>query len=300
MRLHLQIFVFLSCIFLSLSAAAAKLIDLKDQSPAIWQSFTEANMALREARPSAPALKEISRFTDSNQVTHIRMQQYYQNFPVWNAQAVIHAPQTKTLNAELPNLLRATSVPKDMNGQLYQQLDADLAKAPSLVFTANQAERAKQFAVEKYKTTRTDGQRITVENISYERLVFVDKKQEAHWAFKIKFDVPARVSRELPANPVYILDAVNFKIYQHWDDVKTMDAANYVLAGCFGGDQTAGKLSYDGLFQHAASFLVERKDNICYLHNHDITVNYAETHAVVQYPCEKPDPEHNQLYWSAV
>lgn len=298
MRINSKLIISLAILTGSSNLFAAQLIDLKTQSPQVLQSFVGAS-GLREAPPSNTALKETNRFTDKAHVTHVRMQQYYRNYPIWNAHAVIHTLAQKPLNSEeLPNLLRNTTVRKSMNGQLYQQLDADLATAPSMVFDAKQAERAKQFAIDTYKSARANPERMTVNNASTQLIVYVDKKHQAHWVFKVMFDVPSQAQGELPANPVYMVDAVNFNIYKHWDEVKTESAGEFVAAGGFGGNEKSGKLIYDGLQTHLSSFFVKREAGTCYMQNKEALIMNAADRKIMNFPCEKQDKEHNQLYWS--
>ena len=287
MRPILRLSVSIMALTLSMSASAAQLIDLKNQPTQLVQSMVGTNK-LRSVTPSATSMKETSRYTDFNHVTHIRMQEYYQNYPVWNANAVVHTPQSKTLN------LRAA--PSSANGQVYQKLEDDLAKAPSMVFNKQQADRATQVAIEAYKAKQTNAKYKQIKNAKANLLVYVDKHQEAHWAFKVTFDVPPSAAGELPAKPIFILDAVNFKIFLSWDNVKTVDAI--VKAGGFGGNALLGKLSYDGLAAHPASFMVTRQGTICFLKNKDSVIAHAETKKVMQYPCVKQDPAHNNLFWS--
>ena len=244
------------------------------------------------AAKTGTTVKEVSRFTDSNHITHVRMQEYYLNYPIWNAHAVVHTPQTKTMRADLPRMLNENAVPKTMNGQIYQKLEADLAQTPSSVFTPAQAERAKQFAIDAYQAKHSTVKNVTIQNANVKLLVFMDKQNTAHWVYHVEFFIPMASTGSLPANPIYILDAVNFKIYKTWDDVKT------ILGGGMGGNKQGGMLHYDNLPNHLAAFEVTREANTCYLKNDEsVIVNYA-TNAVMNYPCEKPDATHNMTYWS--
>jgi len=182
------------------------------------------------------------------------------------------------------------SAKTSMNGQIYHQLNEDLNKTSNVVFTSEQAERASRFIINEYQSDARD---IVINHPVSQLVVFMDKKHQAHWAYHISFDSPARAQHPLPAKPNYIVDAITFKTYQAWDNIKTAK----VKGGGFGGNQNTGKLSYDGLAGHLASFHVKRKAGICYFKNADIIVKHAMTDEIMQYPCAEINAEH-QVYWS--
>ncbi len=70
-----------------------------------------------------------------------------------------------------------------------------------------------------------------------------------------------------------------------------------VFAGGYGGNQGIGKLSYDGYF--LPKFAVTREENTCYMENTKLFVRYYYSwNSKISFPCESPDPKHNNLYWS--
>lgn len=275
------------------SLQAAQLIDLKNYPVQVLQSFSSYPI------PLPVSVKEINRFIDTNKITHIRMQEYYHEYPIWNAHAVMHVFQSSAANKRLPELLHQTSVQKSMNGKLYQQLDEDLKKAPSIVFSKQQEERALKFAIESYKSDHPERRHLAATNSAHQLLIFIDQHHEAHWAFKVNFSVPIAKMGDLPAKPAYIIDATHFKIYQNWDDIQTAASEEgWVRGGGLGGNPKIGKLYYDGFAQHLSSFIVKRTAGICYLQNKDTEVKHAQTGEVMQYPCSSQHTEHNNVYWS--
>lgn len=291
MHLKWKLSFSLAVLTCAMNATAATLIDLKDQNTNILQSFMGTPSL--HAATTESSMKEVSRFTDFNQTVHIRVQEFYRGYAIWNAHAVIHIPAVNK-NQTLTALLQPT-IKKSMNGKLYQQLNADLDKAPSSIFTESQANQALQLAIATYKDKAPNSKSVLIKNPKSQLLVFVDSNQAAHWAYKVAFDVPAGNVGQLPAKPNYIIDAVNLKVYQSWDDIKTI--AN-VHGGGFGGN-AKHKLTYDGLSGNLAALDITREAGICYLQNDEIKVTHYVTNDVMHYACAKPNKAHNYIYWSA-
>src|SRR3990167_9548150 len=66
-------------------AYAAKPINLSQQPASILQSFLAPSVTAR-----ASHIEEIKRHVDFNQTLHIRLQQTYNGFPIFGADAVLH------------------------------------------------------------------------------------------------------------------------------------------------------------------------------------------------------------------
>ena len=123
----------------------------------------------------------------------------------------------------------------------YQDLQQDLAAAPAYIFGETQANKA--LATAKQKFAEETKLRFDSSKQESQLMVYVDEKQQAHWAFVVSF-LTSRI-HTIPAKPVYILDAVTFEVYEHWDNIKT--ASNIVPGGGLGGNGRMGKIFYDGL-----------------------------------------------------
>jgi pseudolysin len=288
--MHFKIIIIsLLTLALCTQSFSGQLLELRNQKNDILQSFvshTQSNIFT--------TLNEISRYTDANQMTHIRIQEFYRGYPVWNARAVIHIPYVNISNHDLSALLSLQHDQKSMNGQLYQYLDKDLSVVSSIVFSKKQAEQAVQIAIKKFKSTLSYFRKIQINHTKYQLMIFVDNQKVAHWVYKVTFRVQTEDIGRLPAKPVYIIDAINFMIYQYWDDIKT----DYVNGGGYGGNPNTGKLIYDGLANHLSSFLVKREANECYLETKDLIVINIQTNKAIHYTCMNSDPEHNGVYWS--
>lgn len=244
-------------------------------------------------------LKEINRYTDSNQTLHIRMQQYYKQYSVLNAQAVIHLPFAKANHKLLPAILQTIPNETSMNGHLYQNIDADLAKIPRSALTLKQASQAIDFATNHFKSSKAHPNNIKIANPLSKRVIWIDDNHNAHWAYEVTFYSPPSALGQLPARPTYIIDADHLSIYKYWDNIKTNKQHDFVKGGGFGGNLNVGKLSYDGLAGHLSSFMVKRVNDTCYLETPEIIVKHAVTEKIMQYSCFNTNTEHNQLYWSA-
>ena len=118
---------------------------------------------------------ETRRSVDSNQTLHVRMKEMYQGYTVWGANAVMHVPQDPTKNHY-------------MNGTIYQNLNADLENTPAQV-DKSQVTNALNNVVGNY--LHKVGAKVDVQNQKSELIVYVDKNNKAHWAYKISFHVQA-------------------------------------------------------------------------------------------------------------
>jgi pseudolysin len=232
---------------------------------------------------------KISESVDANQTTHIRIQQTYSGYKVWGGDAVIH---TRTPHANFNALLAAKNNSDKMNGIIYQGLAADLANTPSSIFKPAQAEQAFQHTAQSY--AQNSGNKNPLTRPQKELLVYIDNNSIAHWAYLVSFVVmPAHAT---PVKPTYVVDAVTFKIYEKWNDMKTLDD---VAAGGFGGNPKMGKLIYDPLDGHLPALSMERNgsDNMCYVENDDVIVlDRRYNDALVQFACPVENNDHNE-YW---
>lgn len=278
---------------------AAKPVNLRHQSSSYLQSY----LLTQEPTTTKDAIsfKEISRSTDFNRRLHIRIQETYAGYPVFGADAVVHIPQGANKNESLANSL-AQHTPIEMNGIIYQALQADLASTPSIVFTREQSKRAMQFAINAYKNKTNTA--FTLSDEQSDLMVYIDKQNKAHWVYKISFYMTPQAISEMPEKPIYILDAISLKTYVEWNDIKTHAIdIEQVSGGGFGGNLKMGKLTYDG-GENNLPILNVRRDaelNICYLQNSDVTVkNYRSSkNSIISFSCENPDVEHNNLYWDS-
>jgi pseudolysin len=250
---------------ISLQTQAATPINLRQQPASLLQTF----------QTGKSALQEISRITDFNHTTHIHLQQTYAGYKVWSANAVIHAGKQKT-----------------MNGIIYRDLETDLANSPAYLFQPAQAAHALQLATTQWQSQSTNKNPLT--HTSCELIVYVDQDNKAHWAFQTSFTA----SGDLPIKPIYIMDALTFKIYQQWNNIQTLEETN---GGGFGGNKKVGKFIYDNIGNDLPDLIIERNalTKKCLLENTDVSARDRRKHdAVVQFNCASQDKQH-QLFWDA-
>jgi pseudolysin len=286
MRLHNTLLASLVVMsFVSVSAFAAKAIDLRDQPVSVLQNFFTP----------ASSFKQMKSNIDFTHTSHIRFQQMYHGHPVWGADAVMHVPEGGVHADTLQKLSLMKNSHATMNGIIYQNLEADLNHAPLSVFDAPAAEKALQHAIQLHE--KKSASKNTVAEPETSLIVYVDQHDVAHWAFYVKF-LDTGFSG-LPQKPAYILDAMTLDVYEAWNDLKTLDNA---LGGGSGGNKKMGKITYDGLADNFPSLNIQRdpKTKICYLQNSDVTVKDNQNkNAIMQFACFEKSKLHNNIYWSA-
>ncbi len=259
-------------------------VDLMSQPVSALSSFMSPN--------SNVSMNEINRSIDFRHTLHVRVQEMYQGYRVWGADAVIHIPNGEKTGKSFAGIVSAANSSNSfMNGTIYQDLNADLANTPAFVFGQAQAQKAVNSAIDAYQHKM--GGKPEIKNQQSELIVYVDENNKAHWAYKINFYAEPVKTGAMPMKPVYIMDAVTLHIYTEWNDIKTEDG------GGFGGNEKMGKLVYDGMDGHLAKLVITRQPtkNTCLLQNADVTVKSEKTSKVISFKCNATDPNHNNVYW---
>lgn len=269
------------------STWAATSVNLRHQSIGILQSLSPNSL-----------FKQISSAVDRNNTLHVRIQEMYQGYPVWGADAVVHTPQAEKLNGAhaLQSLLQnVKNTNTSMNGVVYKDLAADLVNTPAYLFTPAQADKALKSTVELYQ--QKSGNKVAIQDAKSKLMVYVDQNNKAHWTFLVSFEtVPAK---GMPEKPTYIIDGTSFVVYQQWNNIQTLDNAE---GGGFGGNPKMGKLVYDSLKGDLSELDIERDKSTatCYLENADVTVkDRRHDDAIVKFACDKTNEEHNKIFWDA-
>jgi pseudolysin len=247
--------------------------------------------ALKGLLSNEITLKEKGRSTDFNQTLHVRVQQMYQEYPVFGADAVLHIPHG---NQSVPNAISQFNAASTMNGIFYQGLQRDLQGVPAYIFNEAQAQKAIENAINAYQNKYA---KINAVHPQSRMLVYVDKNKQAHFAYEIRFDAPPLKAGEAPRRMIYIVDAMTMAIYRHWNDIKTIDT---VYGGGFGGNKKMGKLVYDGLAKNLSKLVLSRDafTQTCYLQNDNVVVRDRRKYDdIVTFPCTQADPKHDNVYW---
>ncbi len=239
-------------------------------------------------------LQEQQRNTDFNQVTHIRLDETYKGYPVWNAQVIAHLP---------------ASANGTLTGILYQGLDKDLANVP--ISTVSDAQKDQSLAIFKQSYTEKNYLQTAVQDESVSIIIYVDDNNLAHYAFLVSFYFDD--GQTGPHRPIAIMDAETFNIYQQWDDVKTINdepATPLFLpanGGHVGGNEKIGKVFYDSqnLPNHFSALKIERQsfehrdEGLCVLKNEDIIIFDMPYGEIANYKCNAYNLLTPEVYWPA-
>ncbi|EKD72056.1 MAG: Zinc metalloprotease [uncultured bacterium] len=297
-NIKLGIVSILLSLMLIIDVHAAKPIDLSKQSPAELHklmpafSFTSNTQPLTQIR-----FIELNREIDSKNKIHVRVQQMYQDHPVWGGDAVAHLKQGEKLKGFALQSIFSTNNLSSMDGTVYQDLNQDLIKTPSSALSKVQEQQAMNAAINDYQ--QKIKMNVKTKNHQSKLIVYIDDNNKAHWSYLVSFTAPPKKYNEPPVIPTYILDAVTFHIDEYWDDIHTLEN---VAGGGLGGNSKIGQLVYDGLEKHLPSFNIQRDqiNNICYLKNSDIIVKkYDEENPDdIQFSCKTIDSTHNNTYWN--
>lgn len=279
---------------ISLSDAATRL-DLSKQNLDALSSLIPSGTL---AAPSS-SLRELSRSFDHQQMLHVRMQQTYAGYPIWNANISLHLEHvTQPSKQSIASLLKRQIV--FPQGVVYQQLADDLNGVPPRIFSKANREQALQATVKLYLSKKRVA---NIEHPKSQLMVYVDKNDKAHWVYKVSFYVEAQTMEAMPEQPTYLIDALTYRIYKSWDNVKTSsnEHSREVWGGGFGGNLKIGRLYYDGWHMpgHHEKLKLTRDTYFqCYLKNLDANIVDYRNKKLVSFYCPEEDEEHNSIYWN--
>jgi pseudolysin len=256
--------------FLFSSFGFAKPFPLEGQSfTAVKEKFAfDLSNHLNPSSPSINRLQLVSQHTDKNHVSHVRMQQYYQDFPVYGGYIITHS------KLPLQNLLHAQKT-VTMNGVVHLNLQKELG-APSPTFV-NAGKQALVEFTQSLQTTRLRDAKVWP-------VVYIDEEANAFWAYH----VTVFVEDDVPQRPSAILDAKTFLPFITWNDLKTRRGP--VSGIGYGGNKKTGKLEYG----KSAPLLELTRDlhkDICYLENSlvkviDMKSQRRDIKKIMQFPCK--------------
>jgi pseudolysin len=268
--MRLFFLMLLSCFTSTLFAA--QVIHLKHETFSTLNAYFSGNTAYQ--------FREISETIDFNKTKHTRLQETYAGYPVWGADIVAHAPHT-------------SSQKKSMNGTLYQHLESDLQATPTYALSAAQKNKALQQAIFIYQ--KKSGNRQAVSQKTSTQMIYIDDNDQAHWVYLVSFSSSQK--NTLPEKRMLIMDAATFQIYKEWNDIKTFTDT---FGGGVGGNEKTGKTIYDGSANNLSKLAIQRDDakKICYLKNLDVTVYNFNRGNIMQFHCDQPNNQHNNIYWN--
>lgn len=265
-------------------AKAAEPINLRQASlDSVQQKFHLALPGMKPAAAvSANSLQFVAQNKDKNQVTHVRMQQYYAGVPVFGGYAITHSKhETKALAAAKTDV--------SMNGVIYQGLSEELGHpAPTFIKDGLQV-------LERFKQSY-QGEKLSEEEVM--PIVYIDEQHKAHWAYKVSVFV--RYADKIPERPTAILDAKTDKPFIQWNDVKT--ERSQVKGRGFGGNHKTGEYQF-GTGYPLLDLTRDDSEEMCYMENTDVKVvdmdhGYSSSNAPMMFRC-KGEPQHQaQAYWT--
>jgi pseudolysin len=282
-------------LFCASNVYAAQAINLRHQPISVLKTFSLTTPA---AARGALAMKEINRHVDLNKTLHVRIQQTYQGYDIWGADAIVHIPNGASTAKSFSAVVAAAQHQGSMNGNVYQNLTSDLANASPLVFTQAQAQKALQLSIANFE--HQAGGKSVLSQEESKLMVFVADDGKAHWAYKVSFRAEPTKVNEKPVKQVSIIDANSMQTYVSWDDIQTLEKAD-VDGGGFGGNIKMGKMVYDGATGDLAKLMITRdaSANTCFLQNADVTVKDYTSHKSMSFKCDILDTTHNNVYWDA-
>lgn len=270
------------------SAVAANAVNLRHQP------LSFLNTLSADHYDNKPTLTEIQSDIDFHQTKHIRLQETVSGYPIWGADIIIHIPHG--INKRFHDIMSSRPDPAIfMNGIFYKELDTDLKSKPHTIFNHVQSDKSLQQGILNFLTKHPHSQTLTQQQAR--EIVYIDHNQQANWAYLVSFVTTS--DNGLPMNPTYIIDALSLKIYQEWDNIKTLSKTT---GGGFGGNEKTGQFSYDGTKNNLPALDIQRNDTnqTCYLANSDVTVLDANhDSSIIHFKCNTPNHTHGNVYWNA-
>lgn len=253
------------------SARAAEPMPLQNASlEQVKQKFALTTQGVSVAKDS---LRFVSEHTDSNKVTHVRMQQQYVGFPVYGGYAIMHSMNTaKSLAKAQSNVA--------MNGVVYQGLQTELGQ-PDASFVKNADAALQQFKA-KYAGKDVSDEKVTP-------LIYIDAQHKAHWAYKVSVLVVHR--DQIPERPTAIIDAKTNKPFVQWNDIKTSKDSVNGLG--FGGNNKTGFYRYGADLPYL-DLTRDTSNEICFMENTDVKVidmdhRYSSKRKAMKFDCPTND-----------
>jgi pseudolysin len=266
------------------SVFAAQAVNLQDASfLQLKQQFKISSSGILTVDGQKDSLKFLKQHTDKNQVTHVRMQQYYAGLPVFGGYAITHSAH----NAK--GLVNASNEVK-MNGRIYQGIHLELGK-PSQAFL-----NGGQEALNNFKKKFSD-KTLSEENVT--AMVYIDNENQAHWAYKVS--VFAEDGKNIPARPSAILDAKTLKPFVQWNDVKTERSPAKAIG--YGGNHKVGDVSYDSKEFPYLEISRDDEAELCFMENDDVKVvdmdhRYSSMNKPMSFNCADDNRYDVNVFWT--
>ncbi|KTD68733.1 MULTISPECIES: zinc metalloprotease ProA [Legionella] len=254
------------------SARAAEPMLL--QKASIEQVKQKFGLTIQGVSVVKDSLRFVSEHTDSNKVTHVRMQQQYVGFPVYGGYAIMHSMHTV-------NSLAKAKSNVAMNGVVYQGLQTELGQ-PDASFVKNADAALQQFKA-KYVGKDVSDEKVTP-------MVYIDAQHKAHWAYKVSALVVHQ--DKIPERPTAIIDAKTNQAFVQWNDIKTQNRDSVNGSG-FGGNNKVGFIQY-GTDLPYLDLTRDATNELCFMENADVKVidmghKYSARSRAMKFNCPTND-----------
>lgn len=260
---------FVSLINLSL---AANCIDLKNNGIAKLRALINPRLS-----QTPIAIKEKRRDLDFNRTLHIRAQQLIYQHPVWDSHIIIHIPQvTEEMKLKsLNQIIQKAHI--SLQGHVYENLALDLSVKNLEFLEKEQLQHALNYIL-KIADNATVKQ-----NAKAVLMVYIDKNHKAHWAYLISYFFDQKTNLKIPT---FIIDALSFKQYEYWNDIKTYEP---VRASGIGGNPKTNYVYYDSQPDHYPALTIDRDptSKTCFLQNENFILKDFDSGSYY-FPCDTP------------
>ena len=236
--------------------------------------------------PQVDTLQFVTQHTDTKNITHVRMQQYYAGFPVFGGYAIMHS--NKSVERLLAVKHAATNDVK-MNGMIYRGLKTELGQ-PSPAFIVHAKVALQQFK-NRYLTDAVSEEQVTP-------MIYIDDQHQAFWAYKVSILVSH--TDNMPERPTAIIDAQTLKPFLQWNDLKTVHSAVNGIG--FGGNHRIGQYQF-GSDLPLLSISRDNQSAICYMENKDVKVvdmehKYSGSRNSMTFSCNQSTDLTEGTYWT--
>lgn len=234
---------------------------------------------------SVDSLVFLKNHRDNRNINHIRMQQKYAGFDVFGGYAIMHSSQS------LKDIMTGHAA-VTMNGTVYQGLQAELGQ-PSADFVSNGAEALRNFK-KAYAGKAISDDQITP-------VIYIDDKHKAHWAYKVSILVTH--NDKIPERPVAIIDAISYKPFVTWNNIKTKTHVPVKGIG-FGGNYKTGAYTYGKDMPYLELTRSEKKSK-CYMENTDVRIvdmehEYYSDNQPMQFLCVTDPDDPLATFWTGL
>lgn len=276
--------IFWLYLLLTFPSWAADPFNLKIASlQTLQKEFNLGTSTSLKALPGKNQLQFLQEHQSPNHIYHIRLQQYYQGFPVFGGYTLLHSPEPfAQVIKHHPSIT--------MTGQLFANIATDLP--PVSEFNEKGEAALAQFK-RGYATAQIEREQITP-------MIYIDHHHQAHWAYQVSLFLIS-ASQE-PMAPSAILDAHTLQPYLKWNDLRTHTTEAQGMG--YSGNLLTGSSQY-GLELPKLAIQHDPINATCLMENGHarvVDLKHAESdtfQTVMSFPCPALSTSDTpSLYWT--